>query len=213
MPKNNNEPQVTAAHYNFEQYVTFTRFCSFWQQIMEVLSLSPRSVVEIGPGSGLVTQQLRGNGVFVTTMDFAPDLKPDILGSVTAIPLPNASSNVVLCAQVLEHLPFDKFGVALGEISRIATTGAIITLPHHGRTFRYLLRVPWFGEIKFLLDLNWRPREHLFDGQHYWEIGKRGYSISRVLREIEAHFHVERHYRFWHNPYHHFFIVRSINIK
>jgi len=46
-----------------------------------------------------------------------------------------------------------------------------------------------------------------FDGEHYWEIGKRGYPLSKIINEIQkARFKVEKTYsRVFENPYHRFF--------
>lgn len=59
-----------------------------------------------------------------------PDL--DIVGDIQALPLPDASFDTVLCAEVLEHVPDPRR--ALKEIHRVLTAGGklIITVPHLG---------------------------------------------------------------------------------
>jgi len=57
-----------------------------------------------------------------------PDL--DVVGDVQAMPLPDASFETVLCAEVLEHVPDPR--KALAEIFRVLAPGGklIITVPH-----------------------------------------------------------------------------------
>jgi len=51
---------------------------------------------------------------------------------------------------------------------------------------------------------------HNFDSEHYWEIGKAEYPLSKIINEIQkAGFRVEKTYRVFENPYHRFFILRK----
>jgi len=51
---------------------------------------------------------------------------------------------------------------------------------------------------------------HNFDGEHYWEIGKAGYPLSKIINEIQkVGFKVEKTYRIFENPYHKFFILKK----
>jgi len=49
-----------------------------------------------------------------------------------------------------------------------------------------------------------------FNGEHYWEIGKAGYPLNRIINEIQrAGFKIEETYRIFENPYHRFFILKK----
>ena len=49
-----------------------------------------------------------------------------------------------------------------------------------------------------------------FDGEHYWEIGKAGYPLNRILEDIErAGFNIIKTYRIFEHPYHRFFILKK----
>ena len=55
-----------------------------------------------------------------------------------------------------------------------------------------------------------KPPKHEFNGEHYWEIGKVGYPLSKITKDIErAGFNIERTYRVFENPYQRFFILRK----
>jgi SAM-dependent methyltransferase len=129
-------PQVAAEHYNATAYNTKERVCSFWHQVDEVLALGTRTVLEIGPGAGLVTDWLARNDVEVTTLDMDPAVFPDVHGSATELPFGDNAFDTVLCAQVLEHMPFDEVERALGEFSRVARTGVVVSVPD---------ATPWAG--------------------------------------------------------------------
>jgi methyltransferase family protein len=123
------EYQVDASTYRSRAYLTKERMCSFWHQLDEVLSFEPRRVLEIGPGPGVVTGWLRDAGIDVTTLDFAADVKPDIVAPVTDIPLGDDAVEVALCAQVLEHLPWDEIPRALRELARVSERSVVLTVP------------------------------------------------------------------------------------
>ena len=40
----------------------------------------------------------------------------------------------------------------------------------------------------------------------YWEIGKRGYGLARIVRDLSARMPLQRSYRVLENPYHRFFV-------
>jgi len=47
-----------------------------------------------------------------------------------------------------------------------------------------------------------------FDGEHYWEIGKEGYPLQKVMDEMRrAGFKIEKTYRVFEHPYHRFFVL------
>ena len=47
-----------------------------------------------------------------------------------------------------------------------------------------------------------------FDGEYYWEIGKAGYPLKRIIKEIQAvGFKIDKTYRVFEYPYHRFFIL------
>lgn len=121
--------QVSVDWYENRLYNSKERFCSYWHQIDEILELEATSVLEIGPGGGLVTSELKRRGIEVITLDVAEDTGPDLVGSITSIPLADGAVDVALAAQVLEHLPFDEVAGALSELARVSRKGAVVSVP------------------------------------------------------------------------------------
>jgi len=197
--------QVNCSHYQFQKYIDKPRMLSFWHQIDEVLSMQPESVLEVGPGPGITTDILRKQGIKVTTVDYADDVGADMVASVLSLPFSDGEYDVVLCCEVLEHIEFSSFRLALAEISRVSKRGAIISLPHAGRFWPYKIYLPKIGTVGFGFDLQFFRKKHVFDGQHYWELGKRGFNLNTIKSELLHCFKSVKDFRLLDNPYHHFF--------
>jgi len=112
------KPQVPKEQYFTINYCTKERFLSYWYQINEVFKLHPSNVVEIGVGNKFVSDCLKRADINVLTVDIDPNLKPDYVCSVTDLSKIKTKFDVVLCAQVLEHLPFYEFEKSLSEIKK-----------------------------------------------------------------------------------------------
>lgn len=142
-------------------------------------------------------------------LDIDRRLNPDIAGSILNIPFADESFDVVACYECLEHLPYENFCNALSEIFRVSESYATLSLPDASRVYRIDMQIPKLGEIKRLIYL---PRRkmlvHNFDGKHYWEIGKAGYSLKRIVEDTQrAGYKIEKTYRVFEFPYHRFFIL------
>ena len=203
--------QVEPEHYFNPSYDSKERFISYWHQINELIQLRPSSILEIGIGNGFVSNYLRQRGYAVITLDIEPRLGPDVVGSVVNIPFADRSFDVVACFEVLEHLPYKQFTTSLREIHRVSKKYAVLSLPDATLVYRLYILVPKIGELRKLIRLpRLKTPTHVFDGQHYWEIGKAGYNIQRVMKDIEkAGFTLIKTYRIFEVPYHRFFVLKG----
>jgi len=203
--------QVEPNHYFNRSYDTKQRFISYWHQIDEILSLDPKSVLEVGIGNGMVANYLKQKGFNVVTIDIDERLNPDKVGSVLSIPFPKEFFEVLACFEVLEHLPYEDFAKAISEIYRVSIKHVVLSLPDSTRAYRFNVQIPKIGELKILIPLPWlKPPKPEFNGEHYWEIGKGGYPLSRIINDIQrAGFIIEKTYRVFEHPYHRFFILRK----
>src|SRR5689334_14680951 len=108
MRLNEREIQVAPEHYDFERYDDRERWMSYWHQIRVVLAVRPKTVLEIGPGSGVFRNYLRSVGVEVKTVDIDASRGVDYVADITRLDeaLPAGLVFDAVCAfQVLEHLP------------------------------------------------------------------------------------------------------------
>ncbi len=201
--------QVSKQHYSYT-YDHKARWISYWYQIRSVLAFAPQTVAEIGIGNALTTNYLKSNEVNVTTIDIDPELHPDVCASVTALTVADLSFDVVLAAEILEHIPFHEVPKALSEIFRVCKMGAVITVPDSRRTLAHFgAFFPKLGFKELFLKID-TQRPHQFDGQHYWELGKKGYSVSTLKKLfVEAGFTVKKDFVPSDVPTKHFFILQK----
>lgn len=204
--------QVDKSHYSFNDYMTKKRWISMWHQLDEVLSLAPKKVLEIGPGPGVFKSLADLFGIKVETLDLDPDLVPDYVASADKMPFENGDYDVVCAFQMLEHVAYDTTLAIFREMTRVAREYVVISLPDARPVWPYSLYVPKKGEVKFLIPRPWKgPKTHQFDGEHYWEINKKGYTLEKVKNDLERVSNVKllRTYRVVENPYHRFFIFTT----
>ena len=195
--------------YFSSDYEDKNRWMSYWHQIKEISDFRPESILIVGKGSGLVSEYLKLSGLKTVTLDIDESLNPDIVASVLKMPFSDNEFDVVLCAQVLEHLPYEDFPQALSEIKRVAKNGSVISLPHFGPAIRFFLKLPLLPEIKFVIKLPY-PKKHTFKGEHYWEIGKSGYPVRKIKKDIvKSGLVIVKDYIVFENPLHHFFILKK----
>jgi len=197
------------------RYLRGGRVFSYAHQIDSTLAFEPETVLEVGVGAGMVSAALRAAGIEVTTIDCKADLHPDIVASVTSLPLKDHSVDVSLCCQVLEHLPFDQFGVAIKELARVATLGVVVSLPDATPHYEVRFRLP------FLDSFHWvgtRPyhipeteRSAAWEGSgHYWEIGCPETPLKRIVKAIKDNeLRIARTWRVPEKSYHRFFIIHA----
>ena len=205
------EVQVDREHYFQPSYLHGERWASYWHQVESVRRLPGNSILEVGVGNGIVRDALVKIGYVVQTLDLDASLDPDHIGSVTAIPLPDASCEIVVAAEILEHIAWPDVPTALAEIHRVARNGAMISLPNAGYTFALEWKLPLIPRQRWSWRLPrfWEP--HRFDGEHYWEIGKRGYSL-RTVREALQHagFRLVAAEHWPDDPGHNYFLLEKV---
>lgn len=166
----NEKKQVDKTHYNFTRYMNKFRWASIWHQLDEVIRLKPENILEIGPGPGVFKQLATLNGLNVETLDLDPELKPDHVGSATALPFADSSYDVVCAFQMLEHLPYESALSAFAEMVRVCRRNVIISLPDAKRLWWCQFYVPKIGVRHIVLPLPIiKQRTHVFNGEHYWE--------------------------------------------
>ena len=191
------EKQVDKSHYAFASYMTKPRWCSVWHQLSEIQKVNPENLLKIGSGSGMLKNVAATFGMAIETLDLDPELNPDHVASVTAMPFADAAYDVVCAFQVLEHLPYDTSILAFREMARVSGRHVLISLPDAQQVWRYQFPVP-------------RPQlslpVHVPDREHFWEINKRGYRLSRVVADFAQYLPLIRTFRVPENPYHRFFV-------
>jgi predicted SAM-dependent methyltransferase len=206
------QPQVDDGHYDFQAYLEFPRWSSYWHQCREVLDTPAGPVLEIGPGPGVFQAVVRQLGRDILSLDFDKRVRPDVVASATSLPFADNSFAAVCCFQMLEHLPYEQSQRAFTDMCRVAARRVILSLPDARKAVRISTRVPLLGDSTFLIPLSIIPRRrHVFNGEHYWEINKRGWALEKVVADFERAGRVRllRTYRAPMNHYHRFFVFEK----
>ncbi|MFH1931813.1 MAG: methyltransferase domain-containing protein [Pseudomonadota bacterium] len=161
-----------------------------------------KKLLIIGPGQGLDTQVLKWREYEVTTFDIDKTFNPDAIGSVHGLSIyDDGSFDAIIVSHVLEHLAVPYLDRCLSELSRVGKY-CLIYLPVAGRHFQLRLKMDLKGiDLSYIFDLfNFFHRPdgvtpRYCQGQHYWEIGMRGFRVADLVRRFEKHFEVIIHYR------------------
>lgn len=174
-------PQVDKSHYG-ASYRSKDRWFSYYHQLSLVRECAPATMLEVGPGEGVVTENVRRSGVKVVTCDIAEDLHPDVVGSVTSLPFKDQEFELALAAEILEHIRFEDVPQALRELARVVSRYVVISLPHPGWVFSFAFKIPLLPRVELWFQVPFFWQTHIFNGEHYWELGKKGYPVSRFVR-------------------------------
>ena len=97
-----------------------------WLSSQQVAGLE---LLDVGCGDRPYEELLRGASRIVG-FDVPGNVHADLHGSIDAIPVDDASFDVVLCLQVLEHVP--EPGAAVRELRRVVRPGGRVLLSTHG---------------------------------------------------------------------------------
>lgn len=196
--------------YTDNNYITKDRWNNYWYQIQSVKMFGEaRSILEIGPGGKLVSNLLSKLSFSVKTLDINKNIEPDYISSADNLPMADKSFDIVLAAEILEHLPFDKIGKTLCEIKRVSRMGAIISLPHSGYVFSFAFKVPlikWKSMI-FKIPHFWKKKTSITE--HYWEAGIKNYPVKKIEKKIKkAGFKIIKKHIGYDDPAHIFFVLK-----
>jgi SAM-dependent methyltransferase len=202
-------------HYTYDH---LPRFVSYWHQLSEVLKRTDLStkMLEVGIGNGFTSNYLKSRGYDIQTFDNDPNNKPDYLGDLLNTGFRDGQFDVVLCFQVLEHLPYENFKSALNEMSRVTSKYVVISVPDARRyieiSFKFLFQRLSVNLLQSVPTFFLRNPTKVKENGHYWEIGWRGYALSSILRNIPFSLKLEKNYRVPGNAYHHIFVFKKVNI-
>lgn len=161
-----------------------------------------RRLLIIGPDQGLDTQVLRWRGYEVTTLDIDETFSPDVVGSVHDLRMFDGTQfDAVIASHVLEHFAEPYLDDAVGEIPRVGRY-ALIYLPVRGLCLHFRFSSNLRG-----LDLSGIPNPlpslrtpdglsaRYGEGQHFWEVGMRGLTVSALSRRMRRFLDVVSVYR------------------
>ena len=161
--------------------------------LRDSLGLGPgRTAVDLGAGTGKFTGLLADTGAAVTAIEpvdaMLAELARDrpgvraLAGSAQAMPLPDGSIDVVVCAQAFHWFATRE---ALDEIHRVLSPGGRLGLVWNVRD----QRVDWVAELTSIIEPyeGDAPRHHTGAWRHPFEVGPSGFGPLAVTHFDHVH--------------------------
>jgi len=183
--------KVTKSYFT-HNYNKLVRWVSFWYQIdsiLEIKNINKKKILEIGVGNKFVSNYLKDLGLNIKTCDMNKKLKPDFVADIKKLPFKDNQFDIVVCFEVLEHMPFKEALEGLKEMGRVTSEYVIFSVPYSGFCISAYIK-PFAtdgGKIIRIPFPIYRPKwlvKKLSIG-HYWTIGELGTSKSRVRKKIK----------------------------
>ena len=203
-------PTPEKPHYRKTHYWSDLRVHGYSNQLAELYRLDPESALEIGMADGFMNEVVgRFTRHRLVSCDLDASLRPNVAGSVLQLPFGRNEFDLVMCCQVLEHIPFTEFVPALQELRRVARRAILLSVPDVRMYFALRLRLPRAGwKTLSVSPERYRLGPYEYDGEHYWEIGFRGTRFKDIRAGIRsAGLEIVRSYRIPDLPYHCCFLL------
>ena len=203
--------------YSDKRRDTKYNFISFYNQYRLIVDTNPKTILEIGVGTGALSAYLKCRGFKTTTCDFDKRLNPDFVQDVRDIKkIKTNSFDTVVAFEVLEHIPFSDLDKALQELRRITKKNVIISIPYNTINIGGSLKIlPFIKPLQFMIRLcELFFCEHKFNGIHYWEMGMKDFSKKKITKKLQENgFSIINTFYDVLNPVHYFFVLQTMENK
>lgn len=150
---------------------------------------------------------LRKIGLDAETLDINNNLNPHYVGDISNEKyIPPKVYDCVLCAEVLEHIPFDRFGSCLKNLYRTTNRYAVITLPN------CLSKKYEFG---IMINHHYREvglgkKKNKIAPMHFWELNSDAYcTYKEVAKYLNRFFSIKEEGMIIQNRYHYYYILEK----
>jgi Methyltransferase domain len=209
---------------NTGKFLSKAHLESYQLQMRTIRNLKDvKKVLEIGPGEAFCARNLRELGYDYHTLDFNDTYSPTIVADFSKYDPTSTERYDLTCAfQVLEHFPYNEFLTNLQKLRELSDKYVFISLPYSCFGFSININFQLGQSLRLDKRLNFYLRTMLTNRKyreefkkefpwavHYWEIGRRGYKLSKVLGDIKScnlkilkRFHSP-------NPFHYFILCEK----
>ena len=131
MPNNQTQSYFSQSNLWTEQIAPYQE--QVLADILAILPLDITSILDVGCGNGLITNQLP-ESLKVVGLDRSEEAlkyvqKETIVGDILNLPLDDQSFDLLICNDVLEHLTTEEREQALKELARVSRKYILITVP------------------------------------------------------------------------------------
>jgi len=136
-----------------------------------------QKILEIGIGTGLLSDLLKKRGWDLITLDIDEEKRPDIVGNAVDFDYLANSIDVVLAFEIFEHIPYSTFEKVVQKLAEAKVQAVYFSLPWNERELLdFSFKMPKLNRKNWRLSLG---RGEIATTAHFWELSKRGKNISR----------------------------------
>lgn len=210
------ESSLELSRYYNESYFREETFDSMVFQLVEIYKLKPKRILEVGIGNGFVSNFLRKAGFDVTTVDINPNLNPDFVGGFDELSsfFDKEQFDLVLCAEVLEHLPFETFENNVKNLVEMSSKYLFVTIPRAHKTFLNLkfnitIRAKIFRIVKWRPWIYFSVPKKKISNLHHWEVDhSQQTKISKIKQILDKYAQKIQVGVIRRNHYHQYFLYK-----
>ena len=158
------------------------------QRISATLSAVPpnvESLLEVGNSDGRMSEALQGRVQTYVALDLPRqrgNVRNQVFGTIACLPFPDKAFDIVVCCEVLEHLPEAVYRAGLKELTRVAARHVLVTVPYRQRVEYELTRCAacgfvehWSSHVRSFSEDNMRD---LLEGWHPIEVRPFGEQVN-----------------------------------
>jgi len=192
--------------YYTPYYLSPARMSSYSHQFRLAMGTDCKKYLNIGSANNILSRLLSKQDKQVTNLDLDIHTCPTVNAILPFLPFNDDAFEVLLCFQMLEHMPFTMINECLKEFSRVSNRYLILSLPDISLSKREIIK-------SLMYKIFHHPREwkgYRFsktNREHFWEIGDGWLTRKKIINIIEKeNFTLENDFRNSLNPYHHFFV-------
>ena len=196
------------------------QFISYYHQIELPTKIGAKKILEIGIGDKTTSNYLKQHNFEIITCDIDKNRTPNIVADIRNLPFKNNSFDTIITFEVLEHLPWDYINQIIEDLHRITGKFVIISVPYSSHHFELVIKFPFIRKIlkKDFIDIFFRipfPVRDIksIDEPHYWEIGRKSYSLKKLKKVLLRKFKIIIETRPLLHSYHYFFVLEKMKSK
>ncbi len=166
--------------YDFENK---TRWNYYWyqQKILHDKINREDRILELGVGSGFISNYLRSKGFNVTTFDIDKDKNPDIIANIVDYNFKTEFDHI-LAFEIFEHIPYDKFIIVMNKLKNVCKKKLFFSVPLNRKV---IFKISMF--IPLIKDVNWEIRikkRRITTEAHFWELDYKELKEKKFISDI-----------------------------
>jgi hypothetical protein len=141
-------------------------------------------ILEIGVGTGLLSNTLKKRGWNIQTLDIDAGKQPDHCASALDFDYAGHDIETVVAFEIFEHIPFTTFEKVIKKLSDSNIKNLYFSLPWNEKMLvGFELKLPKIRALSWSL---WIPRNKITTHAHFWELTRRPRNIPEKHLVSEA---------------------------